>query len=81
MKKALAKLISGDSAIDVVRDHRAKSSAEGEHHSHQVPNVGLGFAAARTRSETSKPTSARVQDYGDAVPRQPVVPARLGGSR
>lgn len=81
MNKGLAKLMLGDS--DVVKDHRATSPAvDRERCSHQVPHVGLGFAAARPRSGASKRrTPARVQDYGRAVRWQPAVPARLGGSR
>lgn len=80
MNKGLAKLMLGD--IDVVKDHRATSPAvDRERCSHRVPNVGLGVAAARTRSGASKRTPARGQDYGRAVQRQPAVPARLGGSR
>ena len=82
MNEDLAKVMLGGSDADVVKDYRATSPAvDRERHSHQVPNVGLRFAAARTRSGASKRTPARVQDYGHAVPRQPAAPARLGGSR
>lgn len=82
MNKGLAKLMLGDSDVDVVKDHKATSAGvDRERNSHQVPNAGLGFAAARTRSGASKRTRTRVQDCGTAIRRQPAVAAGLGGSR
>lgn len=82
MNKGLAKLMLVDNDVNVVKDHRATSpTVDRERHSRQIPNVGLGFAAARTRSGASKRTPTRVQDCGTAIRRQPAVAAGLGSSR